>query len=388
MLPHEPTSPRVMPSPATLDYAGAAYARPGLIAPIGILSIIFGSLSALVAVLALIFALLTLFDSNPFSPTRLPPGGTIGPPQMQYQGALPPQVFSVPSDVSGATLRTVDADEAGTILAGLRQRGTVPDVCETALIELLQAQPNPIAPPVGSTWTAEHVASLATYTASPSYMGDGSTFIHRFDFVDGYFVFTPGRGRGLSEIQMFVDSAPLHESTSVDISFDGRTLSTTVNTENKVLPMMKAMQPSTAAMTFQVVSQLVTLGLAVMLIVAGAWLLKNRPDGRRLHLWWAAIKLVTVTIGTVVGTMIAIQMSRRMMAAMPSGPAFVDSAVLGGQILGGVLTWLITAAWPILVLILLTRRRIREYFGVGGAPDDRPDLDLSRGQADTGGGMF
>src|SRR5690606_21014355 len=95
-------------------------------------------------------------------------------------------------------------------------------------------------------------------------------------------------------------------------------------------------------------STFLSMGLAVLLLVAGIQTVRGLPSGRTLHLWWAWPKIV-VAIG-------AGFISYFTWNALTGGaPDSIRLAFAIGWVLLGI-------AWPITVLLLLRLRPVRAYY--------------------------
>lgn len=112
-----------------------------------------------------------------------------------------------------------------------------------------------------------------------------------------------------------------------------------------------------------IVNSLITLGLAVLLLVAGITLMRRVASGRGLCRTWAVLKILLVTVNAVIGYFMATQMADAMTQmqqqnpAMQGAPAGFMQGMAGiGVCVGLVWGW----ALPIFMLIWFSRARIKE----------------------------
>ena len=100
-----------------------------------------------------------------------------------------------------------------------------------------------------------------------------------------------------------------------------------------------------------------SLALLGLLIAAGVQMLRGRPSGRTLHLWWAWAKLAAAVFGTVAW----VYLFRSLFGAFGTTGVRPALSVTWFPLVGLALA----AAWPITVLCLLRRGDVRRYFEVG-----------------------
>ena len=101
------------------------------------------------------------------------------------------------------------------------------------------------------------------------------------------------------------------------------------------------------------------VALAVLLIVAGVFVLRDHRLGRRLHLLWAWLRIPLALVSGVVSWQM-MQAMFRSMAAAPGTPFPPQSMTWVAVMSGGmqvVLAWI----YPIAVLIVLRTRTARTY---------------------------
>jgi hypothetical protein len=103
------------------------------------------------------------------------------------------------------------------------------------------------------------------------------------------------------------------------------------------------------------------MGLCVagFLLAASIGLLRSARWSRRGMIIYAVLALAVVVASSAVDVLFVIPEQRRQLAAMGAPMAAVGPA---GQYLGTLIWLLITAAFPIIVLVFMTRPNIREFY--------------------------
>lgn len=142
---------------------------------------------------------------------------------------------------------------------------------------------------------------------------------------------------------------------------------------------------------FTIADAVLSIGLGILLIVAGVGLLKVKPQGRTLSLVYAVAKIVVVVAGAVYAIGYVQPASeawtKEFMAKMtkqqPPGTPVPSIPTLGpgGSIAAGVMSSLMYLVYPIVLLVLLNTPTIKAAFYGGpgrdpwddGPEDDRPD---------------
>ncbi len=98
--------------------------------------------------------------------------------------------------------------------------------------------------------------------------------------------------------------------------------------------------------------------LAVPLLIAGILILRGRPIGRRMHFWWAWLKMPLAILGAMVcGFAVA-----EWMGALTSAPGAAPPSSAAGGWTTAVSTGTLGVVYPVVLLIVLTRQRVRRYF--------------------------
>lgn len=105
--------------------------------------------------------------------------------------------------------------------------------------------------------------------------------------------------------------------------------------------------------------------VGIVMIIAGIMLVKGRRNGLAWSNKYAYLSLVAKVANMVIALMVVVPATREMMGEvmkgtpMPAGSkAIFEASMIGGAI-GGIL---VTCIYPILTLILLNQRGLREWF--------------------------
>lgn len=112
---------------------------------------------------------------------------------------------------------------------------------------------------------------------------------------------------------------------------------------------------SGTSITLQTISSVLAALLAIVLLIAGILTLRARPSGRRLHLWWAVLK-----IGASVLAAIALYyFYYDLLSGQPTGTGGPPTA--GVSIMMAVFSFVFALLYPIAVLIVMNVRSVRNY---------------------------
>lgn len=116
---------------------------------------------------------------------------------------------------------------------------------------------------------------------------------------------------------------------------------------------------SPTATAWQSVTGCVNAVLALVLLVAGILMLSSKPIARKLHLWWAWIKIVA-SLGTAVATYF-FWMEFMTQAITANGQANTAVAANTAAIVMGTLPALVAMLYPIAVLITMRSQKLKNY---------------------------
>ena len=131
---------------------------------------------------------------------------------------------------------------------------------------------------------------------------------------------------------------------------------------NVVSPMSIPVLPNISINPFAIplfmASAVLSVGLAIFLLVAGIFVLRDSIQGRRLHLIYAGIKIpLALALGSTI-TFVGHELIQALRASAPS-PAMFPMRV--AYIVGGVAAG-VGCVYPVVLLIVLNTRRVREYY--------------------------
>ena len=307
-------------SQAPLGYESFVHRKPGLLVGLGVGSLTVAGLS----ILAGLYSMLVLVPMV----MMLSMGN-------QGVATFGPAVASTPAN----TIASADAD---SIAAAMAARQPLSPADQALLSQALQLAETPLAPPPDGKWTPAHVSQQVGTTSS---WNDGTTTSTTFSFNSGGEITLSG---GSADVNLwnangdYVTTTVANGASSVPTTTTNITYSTFGGF-------------SWASVILSGASTALSLGLAVLLLIAGIQAVRGMPSGRTLHLWYA-----WPTIGAAI------------LAAFASyyswGGGFFAMMFAGGGsdntiALGFALGWLaIGIAWPVVVLIVLRARSIRAYY--------------------------
>lgn len=112
---------------------------------------------------------------------------------------------------------------------------------------------------------------------------------------------------------------------------------------------------SGTSITLQTVSSIVSAILALILLIAGILTLRARPAGRRLHLWWAWLKILASVLAAIALYCFYYDLFSSTSAATGGTPA------AGVSIMMAVFSFAIALLYPIAVLIVMNVRSVKNY---------------------------
>jgi hypothetical protein len=122
-------------------------------------------------------------------------------------------------------------------------------------------------------------------------------------------------------------------------------------------------------LVMSLVDAVARLGLAILLFIAGLMVMRDSRSGRRLHLWWAVIRLPLAVFGAVAYAMMMSRMMANMnatFASMPGARPPMASPTLVASIFGAVFNLAMSCAYPIAVLIVLNLKKTKAFYATLG----------------------
>lgn len=141
--------------------------------------------------------------------------------------------------------------------------------------------------------------------------------------------------------------------------------------------VQQSIQQSMTNVPLQVGVQLIEFVLAIILIVGGVQLLKRSRSAAKTLTIYAIGDLISNTLVLIVGVLAAgaqakmISENPDMQQQMPQGVQGIMQAL---GVVGAVVGWVITAIWPVFLLLWFRRSKIKDSMATwgGGQPDDTP----------------
>jgi len=116
-----------------------------------------------------------------------------------------------------------------------------------------------------------------------------------------------------------------------------------------------------AALALSGFATLAGLGLAIYLLVIGILVLRQSPRGRRLHLFYAVLKIPVTILGAAATWWLTTQFMEAMMANM--GPAAPPAGMMSTGIgIQQVFLGVIGLIYPIALPIALQSRAVKDYY--------------------------
>lgn len=307
------------PTARLLPYSSISYGRPGLVTALGVTSIVLASLGILG----------TLWSGLMYVPWMM----------MSSMQFTPPAATTTAVTTPAGSLT---AEETDVIVSALESRQPLSEADRAVLVQALPLAELPIAPPADGEWTNPHVLSQLSYVSS---WNDGTT-----SSVD--FSFTGGGSINLSASAVTVNVFNANGGWSSTTVNNGVITGTSTNNMNTVTTGFSG--PSQAVMALSLAATVLSLGLAVLLMVAGIQTVRGLPSGRILHLWWAWPKIAVALAAAFVNYQFWSS------SFFGGGPRSITWAMVGGSLAFGI-------AWPVAVLLILRSPSLRAYYGPEGA---------------------
>lgn len=320
-----------IPQPAwagrrTLEYSIPRRSRPGLVTAIGVISIVLGSLGMLRSFWQMLSLVGMLFISQmSFPMVATAPGGGVTP-----AGAL-------------------TTEDAAVIVAALDASQALSAGDQARMAAALLMADIPLAPPaVGEPWTQAHVARQITRAQT---IGSSITY-------------------NLAGGTISIDAAKI----DIVAAAGGAGMSTTtISATGAVSGFSMAGNPFGAIKPAMLVAgfgvEVLNLGLAVLLLIAGIATLRASPRAPKLHRWWALLKLPAIALSTAVGIWQAFAFLDNfgMTTTQTTGGTTVTTPVFGGSmgwllIIPSIGMALVASVYPIVVLFIFRAPSLRAYY--------------------------
>ncbi len=114
------------------------------------------------------------------------------------------------------------------------------------------------------------------------------------------------------------------------------------------------------------VSTVIGIILSIALIAAGIGLIREKAWGRSVSIAYAWLMIVLVVIGSLI---MLFAFALPLLQGMDPAASPADTAAVIGGVVGATVGMCFGLIYPILLLIFLNRRAVREFFAVGdGSP--------------------
>lgn len=324
--------PPPIPSEAPLEYA-TAYVdtrRPGIIIAIGVISIVFSVFYGIIAAVALMMA--------------------VG---LSAAASAGPATVTVSTSTAGAAAPATQADALRVrrrelIIGHIESIAPLTPPRRDVLDAFLTEKGTDIDPRIATIETPDAAARLVIDTGTAD---DGRTFIEfhsgRLTIADTAAIFEPTGTTDFIEMDF---AAATFKPGEPGFS---HTPSTAVGPTG---PTFTGPLFSKTGIALQFANGLMASALAVLLLAAGIFTLLSRPLGRRLHLAWAALKILGAFLGAVAVYWFYMDIMTST-ATMTPGP----SASTGISVMMALISLGLALLYPIAVLIVMNVRSVRNY---------------------------
>jgi hypothetical protein len=340
-----------------LAYGMPSPGRPGVVTAIGVISIVLGSLGLLGMCTGLLFSSFLVGAAASRSATVSGSSSTnitinggasggssnISTSSSTNTGAPPAPTPAATATADGlAALEPITPQQREQLLALIADRG-----------DAYLGGPNDTG-----GWTAADMQKLirthGRLTASPGEAHPGYFFTlddGRLEIHDDYATYHPKSGDPFT-----LRASRQPGAYSVTTTQGGNSSSTSMKFSGPIPPFTPLL--SKGYMGFEMAMSIAGTILGLLLIIAGAMLLRGSAIGRRLHLIYAFIKLPLAIGGAVVGSiMVSSMFSGASTGAMPPGMNYFVTAF-------AVMGALIPAIYPIVLLIVMQTRSVKEWVGI------------------------
>jgi hypothetical protein len=108
------------------------------------------------------------------------------------------------------------------------------------------------------------------------------------------------------------------------------------------------------------VLSLISIGVSVLLLIAGIQLIKRQKSAVPMHVAWSWIRIFVGILEVIASLMLNRAMTTAILESMPKGPngpppAMMSSIMLVSGVCGGIFGLVVVLAYPIVVLAVLSR---------------------------------
>ncbi len=333
------STPPEIPVDPVLSYA-TEYVdtrRPGAIIAMGVLSIVFAVISGVMAAFSLLMAVGLSASSTRAGPVVITSSST----------TVTPRSTALPSPDG------VGAAQRGFVLDRVRELTTLSPARKDVLEAFLSEKGTDIDPRLSRLAGAEAATRMITAAGAND---AGETIIDfnsgRLTVAEDHAVFEPTGTTDLIQLDLStMNPRPGAPGFSLDgVSSIGRPY--TVGTPAP-LPKFGA-----ASIGLSMANGIVSSILSLLLLIAAIFLLRSKPAGRRLHLWWAWLKM----LGAILGGAAVFYFYYDIMTSVAATPGVPNSAAPAGvAAMMGLMTFGIGILYPIAVLIVMSLKSVKNY---------------------------
>ena len=251
-----------------------------------------------------------------------------------------------------------DLEQAGAVADGLDAVSPLPPGGRERLVKALQKVPLPLAPPAdGGAWTADGVAAQVTGVALDFAPGEAGGYSHEYSLGVGVGTIDLNHDGTVS----VYDYSGTHDWYSVVIGPDGDTRYE--RDTDYGMGLGGPNPPSAAAAWAGLGLTLLHVLLSGLLLAAGVLALRRSGWAPLFHRLWAVAKLVAVA--ALVGVGVRFAHGETQFGVGYYGYGRDGEAALLRAVAPGLLVGFISAIYPVVVLIALAVRPVREVFRPG-----------------------
>ena len=367
------TSPIPAQSLEPLSYQVPAVSRrPGILTAVGIISIIVGCLSGLSSCGGIASSVMFLTMRNmtiPMPPARTVPGGT----RTSAASASPSvTIGGIEHDV-GDVENGLDASASNKVVFALGRLHPMTGGRRAHLTLLLKTHGKTMFPTLGAKSTSAEFRDAVT---AGGLTGDGANWYTigtgRIEVNDQRALYRPSDGVEVAEASTTGATSSAtggvtyaNQTNTINLT-TGRVTSTTAGPTTAPMPvpiMPFKIDPGTAILSIS--ENTLSLGVAILLLVAGILVMRDSPKARRLHWIYVFVKIPLIAIAAVATAMMTVGM---MSSFTPSGAGggglFPNWIGLMQALMGAA----IALTYPLGLIFVLNSRSVRQFY----APPEPP----------------
>lgn len=350
--------------PYMAEYAQPTRHRPGIVTTMGVLSIVFGSLGLLANLVGGLEAMgLFMFNKMATQMAKMPAPGVAAPTVQTEESAYD---------------RGLSRTDRQTVVSVFSQMPVHPVSAarQLQLDALLERGGKDMVPLPAGQYTPVRVRqAVMSFGEQPgvAYGSVGQQYFvtagGRIELLDDRGVFRPADGSESVRVAMSPDNsaaAPAQNggqsSSSVTAYSYTSSGTTTVKgtgpTTMPGMPRLWAINPS--AIMLVVMETILNFLLAIFLLISGILAVRSTRAAGRMHLIYAILKIPAAIFGAIAWSWMMNSFMTGMMAGAPAGTARPPGGVFG---VPAAVSGAFALAYPIALLIMLSTRTLRDYYG-------------------------